>query len=119
MGMGCVAFRRLVGGGLVSLVYPTALAKFAVRQVRDGRQVGCSQNVRDAMSALAQRKHGFSVLSLPPHAAPGDWEALVEDRRANPADIAACRISVRDWLGSFNRFKRQEAVVLAGRADTV
>jgi len=113
-----VAFRRLVGRGLVSLVYPTALAKFAVRQVRNGRQVGCSQNVRDAMSALAQRKHGFSVLPLPPHAAPGDWEALVEDRRANPADIAACRIDFRDWLARLKRFKRQVALQLAAGATT-
>src|SRR5204863_9615477 len=36
-----VAFARLVERGLTSLIYPTALAKFAVGQVRDGRRIGC------------------------------------------------------------------------------
>jgi len=40
-----VAYRRLIDQGRGSLIYPSVLAGFAARQVRDGRMVGGSMNV--------------------------------------------------------------------------
>jgi hypothetical protein len=112
------AFARLVERGKAARAYPTALADFAIRQAQDGRRIGCRQNVRDVMSCYAQRRKGFSVQPLP-HKAPGaDWEELLQDRKANPAEIAACRIDFCEWLVRLKRFKRQVALRLAGGATT-
>jgi hypothetical protein len=56
-----VAFARLIKRGLATLVYPTALAKFAVRQVWDGRIVGSRHSARDVLSEYAQAKRSFVV----------------------------------------------------------
>ena len=45
-----VAFRRLVQRGKVDLAYPSVLAWFAIRQVREGRRVGNKRNVKDVLS---------------------------------------------------------------------
>jgi hypothetical protein len=113
-----VAFARLVERGKASLAYPTVLADFAIRQARGGRRIGRKQNVRDVMSRYAQRRNGFSVQALPPKAGGADWEELLQDRRADPAEIAACRIDFREWLVRLKRFKRQVALQLAGGATT-
>src|SRR4051794_24152828 len=44
------AFRRLVARGKAALAYPTVLAKFAIRQVREGRRVGSKLNALDVLS---------------------------------------------------------------------
>ena len=41
------AFVRLVERGLLEVVYPTPLAQYAIKQVRDGRRVGAKLNVPD------------------------------------------------------------------------
>ena len=51
-----VAFVRLVDRGLGDVVYPTPLARFAVRQVRSGRKVGGSLNVNDVSSSHEVRR---------------------------------------------------------------
>src|SRR5260221_14180372 len=50
------AFRRLVERGRAALAYPTALAWFAVRQVREGRRVGSKRNAQDVLSPYAQQR---------------------------------------------------------------
>src|SRR5438477_13014410 len=74
------AFVRLIERGLECLVYPSALAKFAIRRVRIGRQVGMRQNVNDVLSDYSQRKNHFSVEQLSQTAVENGWEALTEDR---------------------------------------
>jgi len=113
-----LAYVNLVARGKSALAFPTILADFAVRHVRAGRVVGRRQNARDALSCHAQRKHGFTVQSLPQQDAPGDWEEFVDDRKASPAEIACCRIDFRDWLGQLKRFKRQVALRLAAGDTT-
>jgi hypothetical protein len=112
-----VAFARLVERGKAALAYPTVLANYAVRQVRDGRQVGASQNVNEVLSKYAQQQRGFSVESLLEPSADAEWEELTDDRRADPGDIAALRVDFRSWLGRLERFKRRVALRLA-RGDT-
>jgi hypothetical protein len=45
-----VAYTRLVERGLADIAYPTPLALFAIKQVRSGRRVGVTLNVRDVGS---------------------------------------------------------------------
>jgi hypothetical protein len=108
-----VAFVELVARGKAALAYPTVLAGYAIRQIRTGRQVGCRQNVRDVLSSYSQRRNGFAVLPPFGRNVRGEWEELTVDRKANPADVAACRIDFRNWLGQLTQFKRQVALRLA------
>jgi hypothetical protein len=108
------AFRRLVARGKATLAYPTVLARFALRQIRDGRRLGCKRNVLDVMSAYAQRKKAFGVCSLSAVKGATDWHALVvEDRHASPAEIAGFRMDFADWLQRLQKSKRQIALRLA------
>jgi hypothetical protein len=113
-----VAYARLIKRGKVALAHPTVLALYAVRHVRDGREVGCRWNSQDVLSPLARRRRGFSVQPLNKHGISDEWEALTDDRRANPAEIACCRVDFRDWLGRLQRFKRQVALRLASGDST-
>src|SRR5271170_6455111 len=61
-----VAYRRLCERGIDGAKeFPSMMATFAVRQVKDDRHVGSRQSSRDALSPRAQRRHGFKVESLP------------------------------------------------------
>ena len=109
-----VAFKRLVARGKADLAYPSALAWFAVRQIRDGRRVGSRLNVKDVSSPYARRRTGFRVGPLVKRLPGGRWEELVvEDERSTPADVAACRLDFRAWLRRLDRRRRQVAVKLA------
>lgn len=110
-----VAFTRLVKRGLTSIIYVTPLTQYAVRQVRDGRRVGCRMNSREVLSERAQRSKRFTVERLDHFDADkGEWrEVLLEDRRAGPAETAAARIDIGDWFVSLPRKKRRLAEKLA------
>jgi hypothetical protein len=109
-----VAFVRLLQRRMAALVYPTALAKFAVRQVRDRRRVGGRRSVRDVMSEYAQAKSRFVVESLHRKNAQDQWqEQLIADRRATPAELAACKLDFCEWLARLSHPKRKVAQRLA------
>jgi len=93
-----VAFARLVERGKEHLARPSPLAKYAVAQVRVGRRVGGSLNVRDPMSPYCQWRKGLYVDRLDHFdGEENGWrEIILEDRRAGPAEIACCRI---DFFG--------------------
>lgn len=114
-----VAFKRLVERGLSDVVYPTPLARYAIKQVRAGRRVGAKLNVRDVSSEYAQREKRFSVERLDRFdERKGEWqEAVVEDRKVGPADTAAARLDISDWLATLPRQKRRVAETLA-RGET-
>ena len=116
------AFLRLVERNRVDRIFPTALAKYAIRQVRSGRCVGGRLNIHDVTSRYAQRAAGVTVVHLEElDAEKGDWrEFLLEDRRAGPAETAAARIDVASWLRSLARRKRRIAQALAtGEATAI
>lgn len=110
------AFVRLVQLKKTDIAYPTALAKYGVRQVKDHRKVGGHLNVRDVLSPYCQSKKGVVVERLD-HRDEEDkqaWaEAIVEDRTAGPAEIARVRIDMHDWLASLKRRDRRVAEFLA------
>ncbi len=61
-----VAFVRLMDRGLDDVVYPTPLAQFAIRQVREGRKVGTKLNVNDVSSEYAQPSMAGDAFNLAP-----------------------------------------------------
>lgn len=116
----CCAFKRLVELGKADLAYPTALARYAVAQVNDGRKVGCKLNVRDVLSPYCQRRKDVTVERLDRFDADEVcWmEVLVEDRHAGPAETAASRIDFPAWLRTLSRRDREIAMKLGAGEKT-
>jgi RNA polymerase sigma factor (sigma-70 family) len=108
----CVACERLVSQGRPERVFATALARYAVAQVREGRSVGTVLNVRDVTSEYAQRKKrlirrstkSFEELWL---------ESIREDHQTPVADQAAFRIDFPEWLVSLPLREKEIAQSLA------
>ena len=109
------AWVRLMNNGRSEVVFPTPLAQFAIRQVRTGRRVGCRSNINDVLSLHACRIHRVKVSRLMQREAGTDvcYQLLVEDRHAGPAETAAARIDVAQWLNTLPRRYRQMDQALA------
>jgi hypothetical protein len=108
-------FVALVRRGKADVAYATPLANFAIRQVIAGRRVGTKPKLRDVLSRQAHSADGIIVERLDTFdKEEGEWRAaLVEDRHATPADIAAARIDVAAWLRSLSQRNRRIAKTLA------
>jgi hypothetical protein len=115
-----LAYWRLVERGREHLAYPSALARFAIAQIRHGRQVGTRLNVRDVSSRYCQLKKGIQLQRLDQFDVSDDeWkEVLIEDRRATPAEVAASRIDFADWLSTMPALRRKIARCLATGEST-
>jgi hypothetical protein len=115
-----VMYTALVKRGQRARVLPTPLARFAIAQVRAGRRVGAGLRIRDVMSSHAQFHKNFILERIDSFSdAEGCWQQLVvEDRRATPADTAACRIDFAAWLARLAPRIRRIALALAGGETT-
>ncbi len=120
-----MAFLRLVEHGKANAAFATPLASYAIRQVRAGRQPGSRLSTVDVLSRSARFGSGDvgagnAVESLDTFDdTQGDWRAaLVEDRRAGPAEIAAARIDLAGWLRLLSRRNRRIAKSLARGEST-
>jgi hypothetical protein len=109
------AFIGLARRNKLAVAYPTPLAQFAIRQVRAGRRVGSQLNKNDLLSPYSRRIQGLTIERIDQHDLRNGviQEALVEDRQAGPAEIAAARIDVADWLKSLSVRNRRVAKALA------
>ena len=110
------AFVRLVQVKKTDIAYPTVLASYGVRQVRDGRKVGGSLNVKDVLSKYCQDRKGAFVERLDNYdMQEGHWqEAVVEDTRNAPVpEIVAFRLDFSDWLKSLKQRDRRIAEFLS------
>ena len=87
----------------------------SVKAVRGDRHVGSGQSSKDAMSRLAQRKHGFRVRRLPGCMPSNGRPTLLncEDHRTPLPDAVAFRIDFSDWCDRFNDRKRKVLLALA------
>lgn len=113
-----VAYARLHEQGKIDVAYASTLASYAVKHFFAGRRIGNSLNADDVTSPWAQKQRGFRVHSLDRRAPNGEWrEVVVEDGRASPAEVAASRIDIEDWLDELPRFKRGVAETL-GTGET-
>ncbi len=115
-----VAFARLAERGQADRALAAPLARYAIVQIRVGRRVGSRLRIGDALSTYAQYRKQFSVERLDHFSEEnGCWEeVLVEDRRASPADVAACRIDFADWLHRLTARLRKIALALAAGETT-
>jgi DNA-directed RNA polymerase specialized sigma24 family protein len=111
----CVAFARLVQQGRMEKAFPTVLARFAIAQVRAGRQVGASWSVRDVLSRHAQRNKGFAVERLDRMGRDDEgWiEAVIEDPHTPVFEQVWFRIDFHEWLSLLSFRNRQIAETLA------
>jgi hypothetical protein len=108
------AYVRLHERGEVEKAYPTPLAKYAARQIRDGRKVGGKLNVKDVSSAYCQRLKHVVLERLDRWDREEGWlEVVVEDRNATPADVARVRLDFNAWLKTLPRRDRKVALDLA------
>jgi hypothetical protein len=109
------AFRRLSELGKLDVAYASPLARFGVARLRAGRRIGSKQNARDVFSVAAQRRLGFSLVSL--HATCSDseiWEeALADDTLTPIPDQVAFRLDFPAWLQALNRRDRKLVKFLA------
>src|SRR6266566_4971798 len=115
-----VAFARLVERGQADRASASPLARYAIAQVRVGRRVGSRLRIGDALSTYAQFRKQFSVERLDQFSEEkGCWgEILVEDKRATPAEVAACRIDFAEWLRRLTARLRKIALALASGETT-
>jgi hypothetical protein len=113
VGRAYLAFVRLFERGLTALIYPTALAKFAIRQVRDCRCVGSRRTVSDALSEYAQRRKSFRVMNLGGKESEPWYDQLLVDRRATPAELVAWKLDFGGWLQRLSHLQRLVALRLA------
>ena len=110
-----VAFVRLVQREKTNVAYPTALVRFAVAQIHDGRRVGNRLNVRDVLSPYAQQQKGIRGERLDRFdEEDNQWvEAVVEDDRTPVPDQVAFRCDFPAWLERLSRRNRRIAEALA------
>jgi hypothetical protein len=115
-----VAYARLIERGQADRALPSPLARYAIAQVRAGRRVGNHLRIRDVMSGYAQFKKDFFVERLDSFDDEEDcWQQiLIEDKRATPADVAACRIDFAEWLRRLTARLRKIALALASGETT-
>jgi hypothetical protein len=113
-------FARLVERGQSDRASPSSLARFAIAQVRLGRRVGNRLRIRDVLSHFAQYRKGFHVESLDHYDNDENcWQQIViEDKRATPADVAACRLDFSAWLKLLPKRRRKIALALASGETT-
>ena len=110
-----VMFARLVESGREDLAYPSPLANFGIRQTKVGRKVGLTLNVKDLSSTHCQKRKGVVLERLDRYDHDeGQWlEVRVEDPRSGPAETAAARIDIADWIGLLPPRDRRIAGALA------
>jgi hypothetical protein len=116
----CVAFIGLVQQGRSHLAIASALARFAVARVYDGREVASRLNARDVLSPYAQRKKRVVVERLDRYnVSRGEWvEAVVEDTRTPVPEQVWFRVDFPEWLQTLLPRDRRVALALAAGRTT-
>jgi hypothetical protein len=105
VGLGWQHYIRCVEAGKDPNQFISAIADFAVRQVKSFRHLTSQDRPNDVLSPRAQRRRGFAVQSFPDSMDSGRddnafIDALADTRQSSPADQAAFRSDTREWLES-------------------
>lgn len=102
--------------------FVSAVAEYAVRQVRCGRRLCGRERSKDVMSSVAQRRHRFMTCSLPEReSGTGGNEAIaaLRDNTATPPpEQAAFRIDYPAWLSHLGSRDRSVAQDMAQGEST-
>ena len=115
-----VAYSDLVKQGKEGLAFATVLAKYAIAQVRAGRQVGGRLNSLDVSSPYAQRRKRFHMASLDRYdSGKGCWqEVLVADDKWPILDQVAFKLDFPEWLATLRSRDQKIAQSLADGQST-
>ena len=116
----CFAYSRLVELKKTELAFPGTLAKYAVAQVCSGRNVGGNLNACDVSSQYCRKRKRLILERLDKFDKEQEaWEeALVESKRAGPAETAVIRLDFSAWLQLLPRRLRKIATFLANGEGT-
>jgi hypothetical protein len=109
-------FIRLAHRGKDATQFPSALATFAAFAVHSGRCVAGVRQAKDALSPVAQRRHGFVVGRLPDISTLNGnplFEALHDNTRSPVPDQVAFRFDFPAWLASLGARNRNIAQDMA------
>jgi len=96
--------------------FVSVLATFAARAVRSGRRLCGQLNAKDAMSEVAQQRHGFSVGKLPDFSTLNVnplAEALTDNTQSAVPDQVQFRCDFPEWLGTHTERNRKIVVEMA------
>ena len=109
------AYTRLIELGKEDMIYPTVLAKFAVKQVISGRRVGGCLNSDDILSRYAQLRRDITIKRLDRYDPEEKiWkDAVVEDTETPIPEQVAFRVDFPTWLKLYQPSKRRVAEALA------
>jgi hypothetical protein len=97
------------------------IVEFSAKRVRSGGRLVGMHPVGDVMSPTARFRHDYSVGSLPlseEPAAPEIVDALSDDG-GSPAELAAFRIDLEEWLSRLDQRHRTVAKQLLSGLNTV
>jgi hypothetical protein len=96
-------FVRMAQRGKDASSFASVFACLAARAVRSGRRLCGQTPAQDALSPIAQQRHGFTISSLP-QASSLDGnafdEALVDNTQTPPDEQASFRIDFSAWRSS-------------------
>jgi len=110
------AFVGLVQQNKFHLAFPTVLARYGVRQVKDGRKVGGHLNIKDLLSLYCQSHKHVKVERLDRfNEQDNSWEqaVVVDSRNASVPDVVQFRVDFADWLDSLTRRNKRIAEYLS------
>lgn len=101
---------RLIERGKDPHLFPSALATYAARAVKSGRRVCGQERAKDALSPLAQQRHGFAVGKLPDHEMLSEnplCDALADNTFSPVPEQVAFRLDFPAWLETYDDRNRQ------------
>jgi hypothetical protein len=109
-------FVRLAEQGKDATRFPSTLATFAARAVHSGRRLCGAEKAKDALSPVAQRRHGFAVGRLPDFSTLNGnplFDALHDNTQSPVLDQVAFRFDFPAWLTSLGARDRSIAQDMA------
>jgi DNA-directed RNA polymerase specialized sigma24 family protein len=98
-------YRLLVQRGRDPHAFAATLVHRALLQARSYRRLCGQHKTKDALSPLAQSRHGFRACGAV-------LEALADNSRTPPPEQAAFRIDFPDWLSTLGEGRRRVALAL-------
>lgn len=102
-------FGRMAREGGQDRVFPTVLARFAIRRYRSGRRASGTVTKQDSGLAITERDDGDQVRGRSHCRSSRWWEFLVEDRRTPVPDQVSLRVDFPAWLSQLSLCQRRVA----------
>jgi hypothetical protein len=90
--------------------FVSTLASFAVRHVKNGRRLCGQERSKDALSSLAQARHGFATASLPDGSSldGNPLDVALHDNMRSPVPDQVCfRLDFPCWLNTLTERDRR------------